>query len=79
MTKKEIDATLLAAKRFLNANGPPKEKTTDEVLAAAKSRINRLLDYLEEDGALFWPEAPPGLYLDKNGIPMQKGFHSKKV
>ena len=78
MKTDEIDATILQAKAFLNAYSPPREPSTDEFLKKSKSRLNRLRDILEEDSALFWPDAPPGLYLDKNGIPMQKGFHSKK-
>ncbi len=81
MNADEIDATLLAAKRFLNAYSPPKKETPDEFLKTAKLRTRRLSDYLDEqEGSEQWIEngkvckCPPGLYLNKGGNFIRKNL-----
>ncbi len=78
MDAQALEKTILAAKVFLNANRPPKKESIDGVIAKAKAQRDQLRDFFEEDSALFWPEAPPGMYLNTAGIPMQKNFYSRR-
>ena len=81
MDAKEINKTILEAKRFIQQHSPPKEETTDEFLKKAKLRTRRLRNYLDEqEGSDRWIEngevctCPPGLYLNKEGNFIRKNL-----
>ena len=68
MDKKEIDATLLQAKAFLNAYGPGKEKASDEVLAKAKTFLK------ENQGG---PDREEWIGLGGKKVYFPKGTHAE--
>ena len=78
MDSKEIDMVIKQAKLFLQIHRPPREQTADEIVTAARARIAGFKDFWEEDQAIFAPDLPTHLYINKDGIPTVKGYYSHK-
>ena len=49
-----------------------------EYATAARARIAGFKDFWEEDQAIFAPDLPTHLYINKDGIPTVKGYYSHK-